>query len=115
MSANTDTQLQDLQRAIMARAEELAQEFDDKAKRQRDNILRDAAERLHLAEEREVPPVFQVEQPPHCFRPWEWMSARALAGGRGSIPVPEGLRVSSDDAIVHTGASQHMLCQIVSV
>ncbi len=54
MSANTDTQLQDLQRAIMARAEELAQEFDDKAKRQRDNILRDAAERLHLAEEREV-------------------------------------------------------------
>jgi V/A-type H+-transporting ATPase subunit E len=38
----------------MARAEELAQEFHDKAQRQRDNILRDAAERLHLAEEREV-------------------------------------------------------------
>jgi V/A-type H+-transporting ATPase subunit E len=48
------TQLHDLERAIMARAEELAQEFDDKAQRQRDNILRDAAERLHLAEEREV-------------------------------------------------------------
>jgi V/A-type H+-transporting ATPase subunit E len=47
-------QLAELERAIMARAEELAQEFTDKAQRQRDIILRDAAERLHLAEEREV-------------------------------------------------------------
>lgn len=47
-------QLHELERAIMARAEELAQEFHDKAQRQRDIILRDAAERLHLAEEREV-------------------------------------------------------------
>jgi V/A-type H+-transporting ATPase subunit E len=48
------TQLQELERAILARAEELAQEFHDKAQRQRDIILRDAAEHLHLAEEREV-------------------------------------------------------------
>lgn len=48
------TQLQELERAILARAEELAQEFHDKAQRQRDIILRDAAERLHLAEQREV-------------------------------------------------------------
>lgn len=54
MSANAQTPLHDLERAIMARAEELAQEFRDKAQRQRDIILRDAAERLHLAEEREV-------------------------------------------------------------
>ena len=54
MTATANTQLHELERAIMARAEELAQEFDDKAKRQCDNILRDAAERLHLAEEREV-------------------------------------------------------------
>jgi V/A-type H+-transporting ATPase subunit E len=54
MSALPDNQLHDLERAIMARAKELAQEFHDKAQRQRDIILRDAAERLHLAEEREV-------------------------------------------------------------
>lgn len=48
------TRLQALEHAIMARAQELAQEFGDKAQRQRDAILRDAAERLHLAEEREV-------------------------------------------------------------
>jgi V/A-type H+-transporting ATPase subunit E len=53
MSAPAD-QLQGLERAIMARAEELAREFHDKARRQRDGILRDAAERLQLAEEREV-------------------------------------------------------------
>ena len=47
-------QLETLEQAIMARAEHLAQEFQDKAKRQRDHILRDAAERLHNAEEREV-------------------------------------------------------------
>lgn len=47
-------QLENLEQAIMARAEHLAQEFQDKAQRQRDHILRDAAERLHNAEEREV-------------------------------------------------------------
>lgn len=46
--------LDDLEQAIMTRADELAQEFHNKANRQRDSILRDAAERLHLAEEREV-------------------------------------------------------------
>lgn len=54
MTAAGQDQLQSLEQAIMARAKELAQEFSDKAKRQRDNILRDTAERLHLAEEREV-------------------------------------------------------------
>lgn len=54
MSRDGESQLVALERAIMARAEELAQEFHDKAKRQKDTILRDAAERLHLAEEREV-------------------------------------------------------------
>ena len=54
MSKTAQNPLHDLERAIMARAEELAQEFHDKAQRQRDSILRDAAERLHLAEEREV-------------------------------------------------------------
>jgi V/A-type H+-transporting ATPase subunit E len=49
-----DRQLQALEQAIMARAENLAQEFQDKADRQRDHILRDAAERLHVTEEREV-------------------------------------------------------------
>ena len=54
MSQPAPEPLQALEQAIMARAEELAKEFHDKANRQRDNILRDAAERLHMAEEREV-------------------------------------------------------------
>jgi V/A-type H+-transporting ATPase subunit E len=54
MNRDNDSQLVALEKAIRARADELAQEFDDKARRQRDTILRDAAERLHLAEEREV-------------------------------------------------------------
>ncbi|HPQ23806.1 MAG TPA: V-type ATP synthase subunit E family protein [Gammaproteobacteria bacterium] len=54
MSRDGESQLVALERAIMARAEDLAQEFHDKAKRQKDTILRDAAERLHMAEEREV-------------------------------------------------------------
>jgi len=49
-----NTQLAALEQAILARAENLAQQFQDKADRQRDHILRDAAERLHIAEEREV-------------------------------------------------------------
>jgi V/A-type H+-transporting ATPase subunit E len=54
MSQSGSNQLDALEQAIMTRARELAQEFHDKANRQRDTILRDAAERLHLAEEREV-------------------------------------------------------------
>jgi V/A-type H+-transporting ATPase subunit E len=52
--SGANRQLEALEQAIMARAENLAQEFQDKADRQRDHILRDAAERLHNAEEREV-------------------------------------------------------------
>ena len=47
-------QLEALEQAIRSRAEELAQETIDKANRKRDVILRDAAERLQMAEEREV-------------------------------------------------------------
>ena len=54
MSDSGEDQLRSLEQAIMARAGELAQEFTDKASRQRDSILRDTAERLHIAEEREV-------------------------------------------------------------
>jgi len=49
-----NNQLETLEQAIMARAQHLAQEFLVKAERQRDHILRDAAEKLHNAEEREV-------------------------------------------------------------
>ena len=52
--SGANRQLEALEQAIMARAENLAREFQDKADRQRDHILRDAAERLHVAEEREV-------------------------------------------------------------
>ena len=54
MTQATQNQLAALEEAIMGRARELAQEFHDKANRQRDNILRDTADRLHMAEEREV-------------------------------------------------------------
>jgi V/A-type H+-transporting ATPase subunit E len=54
MTQPEQSQLQALESAIMKRAEELAQEFHDKANRQRDSILRDAAERLQMAEEREL-------------------------------------------------------------
>ena len=54
MTQTDDQQIQALENAIMVRAKELAQEFQDKAAHQRDTLLRDAAERLHLAEEREV-------------------------------------------------------------
>jgi V/A-type H+-transporting ATPase subunit E len=54
MKPSGDNQLAALEKAIMMRAEELAEEFLDKAKRQRDSILREAAERLHIIEEREV-------------------------------------------------------------
>lgn len=54
MKPSGDNQLAALEKAIMTRAEELAEEFNEKARRQRDSILREAAERLHIIEEREV-------------------------------------------------------------
>lgn len=47
------TQAQELEQAILARAERLAQEFRDRGQRSRDAILREAAEKLRLREERE--------------------------------------------------------------
>ena len=47
------TQAEALERAILARAERLAGEFRDRAKRSSDSILREAAERLRLREQRE--------------------------------------------------------------
>jgi V/A-type H+-transporting ATPase subunit E len=46
-------QVQELERAILARAERLASEFRERAQRSRDGILREAAERLRLREQRE--------------------------------------------------------------
>ena len=46
-------QVQELERAILARAERLAAEYRDHAQRSRDGILREAAERLRLREQRE--------------------------------------------------------------
>jgi V/A-type H+-transporting ATPase subunit E len=46
-------QVQELEQAILARAERLATEYRERAQRNRDNILRDAAERLRLREQRE--------------------------------------------------------------
>jgi V/A-type H+/Na+-transporting ATPase subunit E len=46
-------QVQELERAILARAERLAAEYRERAQRSRDSILRDAAERLRLREQRE--------------------------------------------------------------
>ena len=54
MSQFEQKQAQALQDAIMTRARELVLALEDKIKRQHDTILRDVAERLHLAEEREV-------------------------------------------------------------
>ncbi len=54
MNQPEQKQLNALEHAIMERAEELAQEFRDKANRQRDIILRDAAEQLQMTEERET-------------------------------------------------------------
>jgi len=47
-------QVDELESAILARAHTLAAEYRTRAERSRDNILKDAAERLHLLEEREV-------------------------------------------------------------
>lgn len=46
-------QVQELEQAILARAERLAAEYRERAQRIRDNILREAAEKLRLREERE--------------------------------------------------------------
>jgi V/A-type H+-transporting ATPase subunit E len=46
-------QVQELEQAILARAERLATEYRERAQRSRDNILREAAERLRLREQRE--------------------------------------------------------------
>lgn len=54
MSQSAKNQLQALEDAIMERARELAQEIQGKASRQCDTILRCAAEKLHMAEQREV-------------------------------------------------------------
>lgn len=47
-------QVEELEAAILARAERLAGEYRDKAERSRDRILREAADQLRLREEREV-------------------------------------------------------------
>ena len=46
-------QVQELEKAILARAERLAGEYRERANRSRDNILREAAERLRMRENRE--------------------------------------------------------------
>jgi V/A-type H+-transporting ATPase subunit E len=47
-------QVQELESAILARAERLAGEYRERAARSRDRILKEASEQLHLREEREV-------------------------------------------------------------
>lgn len=47
------TQAQQLEQAILARAERLATEYRERANRARDQILRDAADKLRLREQRE--------------------------------------------------------------
>lgn len=46
-------QVEELERAILARAEQLASEYHERAARTRDSILRESAERLRLREARE--------------------------------------------------------------
>jgi V/A-type H+-transporting ATPase subunit E len=46
-------QVQELEQAILARAERLANEYHERASRSRDSILREAAERLRMRENRE--------------------------------------------------------------
>jgi V/A-type H+-transporting ATPase subunit E len=47
------TQADELEKAILARAERLAAEYRERAQRSRDTILRDAADKLRLREQRE--------------------------------------------------------------
>lgn len=46
-------QVEELEQAILARAQRLANEYRERANRSRDNILREAAEKLRLREQRE--------------------------------------------------------------
>lgn len=46
-------QVEELERSILARAEALASQYRERAKRNRDSILRDAAEKRRLREQRE--------------------------------------------------------------
>lgn len=46
-------QVEELERAILTRAERLANEYRDRAQRSRDSILREASEKLRMREERE--------------------------------------------------------------
>jgi V/A-type H+-transporting ATPase subunit E len=46
-------QVQELEKAILARADRLAAEYRERGQRSRDNILREASERLRLREQRE--------------------------------------------------------------
>ena len=50
----TKVAIADLERAILNRANMLAEEYIERAERSRDNILREANERLRLREDREV-------------------------------------------------------------
>jgi len=47
------TQVEELEAAILARAQRLANEYQERAERSRDNVLREAADRLRIREERE--------------------------------------------------------------
>ncbi|MES9869294.1 MAG: V-type ATP synthase subunit E family protein [Sedimenticola sp.] len=47
-------QVQELESAILQQATRLASEYQERAKRSKDNILREAHDKLHLREEREV-------------------------------------------------------------
>lgn len=47
-------QVAELERAILERAQRLAEEYQQRAQRSRDSILREASEKLRLREEREV-------------------------------------------------------------
>ncbi|WP_293653211.1 hypothetical protein [Thiolapillus sp.] len=44
----------DLEKALLERAEKLAEEYHDRAQRARQHILEDAHERLHIREQNEV-------------------------------------------------------------
>jgi len=47
-------QVAELERAILERAQKLAEEYHNRAQRSRDVILRTASEKLRIREEREV-------------------------------------------------------------
>ena len=53
MKGKSDNAVDDLEKAILARAQELAAELETRANHRRDTILREVNDRLSLAEERE--------------------------------------------------------------